>query len=247
LVPVPPPVVTETFLVLVLAELPIVTLAVIWVALFTVKPFTVIPDPKLTVVAPVKLIPVMVTLKVCPRTPLLGLTELMVGAGGLFTVKARFLVVVPPRVVTETFLVPVLVELPIVMLTVIWVTPSTVKLFTVIPEPKVTDVAPVKLVPVMLTLKVCPRTPLLGLTVLIVGAGGLFTVKPRFLVVVPPGVVTKTFLVPVLAELAIVMLAVIWVALSTVKPFTVIPEPKLTDVAPVKLVPVMVTLRPYPL
>jgi hypothetical protein len=43
------------------------------------------------------------------------------------------------------------------------------------------------------------------------------------------------------AEPLMLMLAVIWVELSTVKLFTVIAEPKLTEVAPVRLVPVMAT------
>ena len=88
--------------------------------------------------------------------------------------------------------------------------------------------------PVIATLvMVCPWMPLLGLTVLIVG-GAWLTVKPPVLVAVPPGVVTETSLVPVVAEPEMVMLAVIWVELSTVKLLTVMSEPKLTEVAPVK-------------
>ena len=60
------------------------------------------------------------------------------------------------------------------------------------------------------------------------------TVKPPVLVAVPPGVVTETSLAPVVAEPEMVMLAVIWVELSTEKEFTVMPEPKPTDVAPVR-------------
>jgi len=75
--------------------------------------------------------------------------------------------------------------------------------------------------------------PELGLTVDIVG-GAALTVKPPVLVAVPPGVVTETSLAPVVAEPLMVMLPVIWVALSKVKLFTVMPEPKLTEVAPVK-------------
>jgi len=75
--------------------------------------------------------------------------------------------------------------------------------------------------------------PELGLTVDIVGSVAL-TVKPPVLVAVPPGVVTETSLAPVAAEPLMVMLAVIWVELSTVKVLTVMPEPKLTEVAPVR-------------
>jgi len=67
------------------------------------------------------------------------------------------------------------------------------------------------------------------------GREGVFTVKPLVRVVVPQGVVTDTFLDPNVAEPLMVMLAVIWVPLFTVKLFTVIPaRPKLTAVAPVK-------------
>ena len=75
--------------------------------------------------------------------------------------------------------------------------------------------------------------PELGLTVLIVGAAA-FMVNPPVLVAVPPGVVTEISLVPVVAEPLIEMLAVICVELSTVKELTAIPEPKLTEVAPVR-------------
>jgi len=53
-------------------------------------------------------------------------------------------------------------------------------------------------------------------------------------VAVPPGVVTETSLAPVAADPVMVILAVICVGLSTLKELTVIPEPKLTDVAPVR-------------
>ena len=67
------------------------------------------------------------------------------------------------------------------------------------------------------------------------------TVKPPASVPVPPGVVTETSLDPGVAVALIEMLAVICVALTTVKELTVIPSPKLTAVAPVRLVPPMVT------
>ena len=63
---------------------------------------------------------------------------------------------------------------------------------------------------------------------------------------VPPGVVTETSLVPGVALQLMAILAVIRVSLFTVKLLTVIPEPKVTAEAPVRLVPVMVTLRLSP-
>jgi len=82
-------------------------------------------------------------------------------------------------------------------------------------------------------LSVCPWMPLLGFTVVMV-RGAVLMVNPPDLVAVPPGVVTETSLAPVVAEPLMLMLPVIWVALSKVKLFTVMPEPKLTEVAPVR-------------
>ena len=57
--------------------------------------------------------------------------------------------------VTETFLVPRVAVAPIVIPIMTWVELLTVKLLTVIPEPKRTAVVPEKLVPVRVTLRVC--------------------------------------------------------------------------------------------
>ena len=74
---------------------PLPTVAVIVVALATVKEVAAVP-PKATAVAPVKLVPVMVT--TVPVPPLVGVNEVMVGAG--MKVKVPLLVAVPPGVVT---------------------------------------------------------------------------------------------------------------------------------------------------
>ncbi len=92
----------------------------------------------------------------------------------------------------------------------------------------------------MVTSSVWVCTPWLGVAELMVG-GAWLTVKPLVSVPVPAALVTETSLAPTVAELPTVMLAVIWVLLSTVKPVTVIPEPKLTVVTPKRLVPVMMT------
>src|SRR5689334_24298167 len=94
LVPVPPGPVT--------AIAPVVapegTVAVICVAEFTVY----VADVPLNVtdVAPVRFVPVIVT--DVPTTPLVGLNEVTVGAGGSVTVKFVELAAVPPAVVTRT-------------------------------------------------------------------------------------------------------------------------------------------------
>jgi hypothetical protein len=69
----PPSVVTCT-----LPVVPLPSMAVILVALFTVNEAAGVP-PKLTALAPVKLVPVMVTL--VPAQPLAGVNAVMVGVG----------------------------------------------------------------------------------------------------------------------------------------------------------------------
>jgi hypothetical protein len=83
-----------------------------------------------------------------------------------------------------------------------------------------------------------PATPLIGDKLVMIGTDTV-TVKLLLEVAVPPGVVTE--IGPVVAEEETV--AVICVALLTVKEAAAIPL-NLTAVAPVKFVPVMVTLVP---
>ena len=85
----------------------------------------------------------------------------------------------------------------------------------------------------------------MGLTLVTVGGAGS-TVKPLIRVPVPPAVLTETFLDPGTAAPLMLMFEAICVAFFTVKLLTVIPAPKLTAVAPVKLAPVIVTLRLCP-
>src|SRR6476469_4182382 len=108
----------------------------------------------------------------------------------------------------------------------IWVVEATVKVALV--PLKATAVAPVRLVPVIVT--AVPAPPLVGLKMVIVGVG--------------PGSVKLVLLVtvigPVLAPAGTVVL--IWVGEATVK-VALVPL-KATAVAPVRLVPVIVTAVP---
>src|SRR5207245_3741441 len=133
------------------------TVAVIWVSEFTVN-VAVVPL-NVTAVAPVKAVPVSVTL--APTAPLVGEKLVMVGGG--MTVKELALVAVPPAVVT--LMIPVVA--PLGTVAVICVSEFTVKV-AVVPL-KLTAVAPVKAVPLIVTL--APTPPLLGEKLLIVGAG----------------------------------------------------------------------------
>ena len=167
--------------------------------------------------------------------PASGDTSVGAEGGAPITVKPLVRSPTPPGVVTDTSRDPVVACAPMEMLTVICVGLSTVKLLTVMSEPKLTDVASVKFVPVMVTLRLCPWMPWLGFTELMVQAAcDKFTEKAPALVPVPAGVVTDTSLGPIVALLSMVILPVIWVELFTTKLLIVIPEPKLTEVASAK-------------
>jgi hypothetical protein len=171
LVAVPPGVVTDS----VPDFPPTGTVVVIWVEELTVK--LALTPLNLTEVAPVRLVPVIVTL--VPMKPLVGEKLVIVGAG--MTVKLLALVAVPPGVVAA--IGPVVA--PEGTVAVIWVEELTVKVVALVPL-NFTAVAPVRLVPVITTL--VPTPPLVGEKLAIVGART--TVKLLALVAVPPGVVT---------------------------------------------------------
>lgn len=133
------------------------TVAVISVEDTTPKPALVLLN--ITAVAPVKSVPVMVTL--VPTGPLVGAKVVMVGAG--ITVKLMRLVAVPPGVVT--LIGPEVASAGTVA--VISVEDTTPKLASI--PLNITAVAPVKSVPVMV--RFAPTGPLVGVKVVIVGAG----------------------------------------------------------------------------
>jgi hypothetical protein len=188
-VAVPPGVVTET-----LPDVPLATTAVMLVELTTVYDEAAVP-PKLTAVAPVKLVPVIVT--VAPTAADVGVNEVIVGAG---TYVKPVLAAVPPGVVTNTLPVA-----PLPTTAVMLVELTTVKEVAAVP-PKLTAVALVKLVPVMVT--VAPPAADVGVNDVTVGAAT--KVKPAS-VAVPPMVVTDT-----LPDAPLATTAVMLVELTTV-------------------------------
>ena len=72
------------------------------------------------------------------------------------------------------------------------------------------------------------------------------TTKPLTSVALPAGVVTETSRVPGAASSAMLILAVICVGLSTVKLSMLIPVPKFTTVAPLRLLPITITDIVFP-
>jgi hypothetical protein len=217
--PVPPGVVTDTAP----PNVPEATTAVIRVA-ETITKLDAATPPKLTAVAPVKFVPLMVT--VAPAPTLVGVKLVTVG-GGISTKPARL--PVPPGVVTET-----LPLAPVATTAVICVGETTVKLAAVTP-PKRTELAPLKFVPVRLT--VIPVPALAGVKLVIVG--GEINVKPCS-EAVPVCVEMET--APSAPEASV---ATICVAETTVKLAAAVP-PKLTPLTPTKFVPTIVMVIPAP-
>lgn len=134
---------------LTLPDAPDLTTAVMLVAELTVNDVAATP-PKLTAVAPVKLVPVIVIEVLMP--PLMGLKEIIVGGGGTNVNSA--LVAIPAGVVILT--AP---DTPFPTTAVMVVGFTTTKDEAGIP-PKLTAVAPVKLVPVIVT--TVPVVPFAG-------------------------------------------------------------------------------------
>jgi len=163
----------------------------------------------------------------------------------LVTVKPALNASFPDGFLTPTNLDPAGEWGPMVILTVIVVSLVTVKLFTLIARPNDTPVAPVKLVPLIVTVNVSPWLAVFGLTPVIIAP--LFsTVNPAFITPFPEGAATPTNLEPAGERGPMVILAVMAVSLVTVKLFTLIARPKDTPVAPVKFVPLIVTVSVSP-
>src|SRR5207237_932689 len=161
-----------------------------------------------------------------PAGALLGARLSIVGA--LTTVNALALVAVPPGLVTLTG--PVVA--PPGPYATLFRSEVTVKVaLTPLND---TDVAPVKFVPLIVTL--VPTGPLVGVRLAIVG--GLTTVNELALVAVPPGVVTLSG--PVVAPAG----TVAWIAVAEVTVKVALTPLNVTEVAPLKFVPLIVTLVP---
>jgi hypothetical protein len=159
----PPPFVTVTVLTVSWALAAIVRVAVTEVSLTAVKPLTVtrVPDT-VTVVAPVRFTPVIVTGTTAPGAPDDGEIEVRVGA---FTVNALFRVkVIPLMVWTVTFLAWVKEALAaIVKIAETLVSLSSVNPLTVIPVPvTVRPVADVNPAPVNVRVAAVPRMAISG-------------------------------------------------------------------------------------
>ena len=221
--------------------------AVIVVEFTTVTPVTITPLPETVTDVPVvvKLVPVNVTGTLELRKPLFGDTALRVGGGGAFTVNV--IVLVPPGVVTVTLCAPNAAVVAMLNVAVTVVSLTTVRPLTVTPAPEMLiAVVVASQVPVIVTGTLLPSTPEAGAIDVSVGGGGAFTVNVTALLV-PPAVVTVTFLGPsaVPAEAVpgeIMKVAVIVVSFTTMMLLAVTPVPEtLIPVVLASQVPVSVT------
>ena len=226
----PPAVVTTIVLA---PAVPIGVNAVIEVALPTTTLVAATP-PTVTLLAPVKFVPVIVIAVLPVVGPPSGLTLAMVGAGTTY-VNALGNDPVPAAVVTATLCAP---AVPAGVTAVIEVALATTTLVAGTP-PTVTPLAPVKLVPVMVKAVPPAVVPKVGAMLVMVGAGTTY-VNALNKVAVPPAVVTATFCAPAVpAGVAAVN--------EVPEPFTttlVAVEPPTVTAAPVKLVPMRVMVVP---
>jgi len=188
----------------------------------------------LAVVVGVKLKPLIVTVVVLKREIVEG--EMVVMMGAVVTVKVRLLLV-PKVVVTEMLRAPTVALEEMTSVAVICVAVTAGVPLRVMPVGKL-SVAPVRLVPVMVTGTVAPGAPKEGEMAVKVGVGVL-TVKFTELLVLLP-VVTVMVRTPVVAFDAMTRLAVICVAVIVGVPFSVTPDGSVKEV-PIRLVPAMVT------
>jgi hypothetical protein len=146
-------------------------------------------EPNLTAVAPVRLVPVMVTLVPPDVGPDVGVTSVIVGEVALVNVNLSAelvaLVALPATTVTSTC------PAPAGDVTVICVSDVTLRL---VPgaDPKFTAVAPVKLLPLTVTLLPPATVPLVGLIPVTVGAAVYVNWSLVEVALLPPGPTTVT-------------------------------------------------------
>ena len=170
---VPPDVVTLACTMPAAVRLGVVTWS--WVAEPTLRLVPAVP-PNVTLLAPVRLVPVIVTTVPPAKEPFAGLSAVTVGPGVTLTAYVYLSLVVvtlaPPGVVTLASTTPVAVRLGVV--TWSWVAEPTLRLVPAVP-PNVTLLAPVRLVPVIVTTVPPAKGPLAGLSAVTVGAGTVKT------------------------------------------------------------------------
>ena len=195
--------------------------AVIEVALETVYDVAAIP-PKYTLVAPVKPVPVMITLVPPAAGPVFGLTLVTVGGPSKVNWSAADGAEVPPGVVTVTSTVPAPSPGVVAVIEVALLITYDVAGM----PPKYTLVANFKFVPVMVTEVPPPNGPAVGEIPMTVGGATKVNWSAADVADVRPGVVTVTSIVPADPAGAVTVIVVALVTLNEVAAV----EPNLTEV-----------------
>lgn len=191
---VPPGAVTVTFLAPAVAFAETASVALTVVSLTTVMLLTVMPLP-LTLIADVPVSPVPVSVIGTLAVPRLAEAGLMPVSTGPVIANGCVLLA-PPGVVTSTLIEPFAAALVLVMVAVMVVLLTTVTPVIVTPVAgglAMTADPVTKLVPVKVTGTDVPRNSVAGEIDASAGAGGATTVNVTLLLV-PPGVLTVTFL-----------------------------------------------------
>src|SRR5208283_4001145 len=147
--------------------------------------------PNLTDVAPVNPVPVTVTVVPPATGPAAGVTPVTVGTGSYVNWSDAEVALVPPGVVTVTSTVPV----PAGDFMVREVGEAMSRPVPAV-DPNLTDVAPVKPVPVTVTVVPPVRGPAPGVMPVTVGMAKYVNLSAAEIALVPPGVVTVTSTVP---------------------------------------------------
>jgi hypothetical protein len=192
--------------------------------------------PKATAVTPERFVPVIVTEVPPAEAPDVGEMPVTVGAAAYVNWSAVTAALVPPGVVTSTSTVPE-PDGAFAVIEVLLTTLTFVAGFV----PKLTAVAPVKLEPVIVTSVPPAVPPAVGEMPVTAGAATYVNLSAAPAELVPPGVVTSTSTVPdPVGDFAVIDV------LFVTDRFVADPDPKATLVAPVKFVPVIVTVVPLP-
>ncbi len=202
-VAVPPGVVSWT---LTAPDTPDFVTALTIVGLVTVKLDAVV-DPNLTAVAPMNPVPVIVTVVPPLVVPEVGVSEEMVGVGALKVYVSPVPdVAVPPAVVTLTLTAPATWGLVLA-----WTVVLVLEMIVAAVVPNLTKVAPLKFVPVTVTVVPPLVVPEVGVTALIVGSG-VINVKSVGHAVEPPEVLRVTRTAPAAWEGLTTLICVVLVS-----------------------------------
>ena len=190
--------------------------------------------PNRTDVAPVRFVPVIVT--IFPPRVLPAGGEISLITGGVIYMNDKNVLLGPPPVLTITSTGPAVRVTGVLQVIVVSLTALTV---VALNPPNRTEVAPLKLIPVIVT-TFPPVVPPKGGEMLVM-TGGKIYVKGEDFLVGPPPVVTIMPTGPGAIRAGVIQVNVL---LSITVNVEQLKSPTVTSVAPIKSVPIIVTVFP---